>query len=202
MNEINMDEIIDLTKIHPARVRNIYLYGSRVYGSNKEDSDYDIMMVAPHIFSRDQFITSKYNINVHIPDVFEDELRGHDMIALECLWSPDFARLKIKEDYESKFILDIPKLKVKLLSQSHSVWHQAKMAIKDCDILRGQKRVAHALKILMFGIQIVENGKIVDFSEVAPIYKEVSDFNGLEWDDYRDRYLPLKKDLENNLKKC
>ncbi|MFA5313542.1 MAG: nucleotidyltransferase domain-containing protein [Methanomassiliicoccales archaeon] len=196
ISEIDIGEILEITKLHPLKVRNIYLFGSRVYGSSKETSDYDIMVVAAHVLSKDQFSDGKYNISVHVPNVFEDDLRAHDIIALECLWAPDFARLQEKIDYARTFVLDIGKFKVKLLSQSHDAWYRAKMSMRESDILRGQKRVGHALKILLFGIQIANFGKIVDFTEVSSLYNEIAQSNQFEWEYFREKYLPIKRELE------
>ena len=201
MNAIDIEEIIGLTKLHPLKVRNIYLFGSRVYGTNKSNSDYDVLVTASNLLDKQQISNDKYNIHIHVPSVFEDDLRDHDIISLECIWAPSFAQLQVKKDYAKDFILDKNKLKAKLLTQSHDAWYKAKMALNESDVLRGHKRLGHSFRILVFGIQIMRYGRIVDFSANNNLYNEISNSNEYEWDYFKDKYLPLKKKLEEEFKK-
>ena len=200
MNGINIEEIVELTKLHPLKVRNIYLFGSRVYGTNNDSSDYDVLVTATNLLAKQQVFTDKYNIHVHVPSVFEDNLRAHDIISLECMWAPDFAKLQQKVDYSKKFVLDRSKLKAKILTQSHDAWHKAKMALNESDVLRGHKRIGHSFRILVFGLQILEHGMIVDFSANNKLYNEVSSSDEYEWDYFKEKYLPMKRELEDKAK--
>lgn len=195
------DEIIALTKLHPLKVRNIYLFGSRVYGTNKDTSDYDVLVVAANLIAKDQIFTDKYNVHIHVPSVFEDDLREHDIISLECIWAPDSAKLQIKKDYSKDFVLNKVQLKSKILTQSHDTWHKAKMALNESDVLRGKKRVGHSLRILLFGLQILRNGKIIDYKEANKLYNEILETDQYDWDYFREKYLSIKKELEENLKR-
>jgi len=46
MNIPKLDDVIKHSKIHPSRIFNVYMFGSRVYGTFDQNSDYDIIMVA------------------------------------------------------------------------------------------------------------------------------------------------------------
>jgi predicted nucleotidyltransferase len=39
-----LDEIVKISGIHPSRVFNVYIFGSRVYGTSNDKSDWDIIM--------------------------------------------------------------------------------------------------------------------------------------------------------------
>jgi hypothetical protein len=67
------------------------------------------------------------------------------------------------------------------------------------DIDRGTKSIFHSLRILMFGIQIIEYNKIVDFSEANAYWKEISQIEEFKWNIFKQKFLPRKKDLENIL---
>jgi len=206
MNTLDKDEIIVASKVHPARVSNIYLYGSRVYGTNDIDSDYDILLIGSSLLeSQELYIATpahKYNIHIHVPSRFEDDLRKHDIHALECIWAPEYAQIQVKRDYASEFKLDRMLMKKRLFGQSHDSWVKACHKIKETDMYRGAKGIYHSLRILMFGIQIAKHGKIVDFTEGNSLYNEIMSADEYTWDYYKNKYLPIKKDLENKLREA
>jgi predicted nucleotidyltransferase len=204
MTAINKDEIISISRIRPAFVSNIYLYGSRVYGTATEQSDYDILMTGSNSVETQEIFSStptgNYNVHICVPNKFEDDLRKHDIHALECIFAPDFARIQIKKDYASTFVINKDKLKCKLLSQSSEAWHKGQRRILDADIYRGAKSIYHSLRILMFGIQMAKSGKITDFKESNYLYNGIVESDQYKWNYYKDNYLPLRRKLEQEFK--
>jgi hypothetical protein len=86
------------------------------------------------------------------------------------------------------------------LSQSYDAWNKGKLRIKDTDIYRGTKSIYHALRILLFGIQIAKHGKIVDFSESNSLHDEIVGADQFEWSYFKDKYFNYKKELEESFK--
>lgn len=197
--EPNLQEIIELSEIHPLKIRNVYIYGSRIYGYHTENSDFDILMIAPNMQKHHEIKDEKYNIHIVTPDSFkEDLLQNYKITYLECVFAPDWAKLQEKEKYD--FELKKDKIKKEMLAQSYFAWRNAKHKMIDGDINRGIKSAFHAFKILKFGIQMVQNGKIVDFSECNDLYKEFNEKDFYEWFQIKDKYLKQKKELEDLLK--
>lgn len=90
---IDLKEIIELSGIHPLKVRNVYVFGSRVYGYNRENSDFDIIMVAPNLEKHKEIRGEKYNIHIVTPDSFKEELlRNYKMTYMECVYAPEWAK--------------------------------------------------------------------------------------------------------------
>lgn len=197
-----VEEVILASGVHPLKVRNVYIYGSRVYGTARESSDWDIIMVASNLLAHEEFKKKigDHLVNIHVitPDKFKDGLMNHDIMNLECVFAPDWAVLQSKLSFE--FTLNIKKLIKNNLAQSYSSWNGGKMKLFDGDIYRGLKSVFHSLKMLKFAIQIAEHGKITDFSEANYLYSEINDCDEIDWDYFKDKYLPLKVELENKLK--
>ncbi len=122
MENIDKNKILEIIGLEDRKVKNIYLYGSRVYGTCRADSDYDILVTACSMLVNEEFYVDNYNIHVTTPDVFEDKLRQHDIHALECIFAPDYAKIQISNDYRKNFVLNYRQLKKKLLSQSACAW--------------------------------------------------------------------------------
>lgn len=191
------EEVKSLTGLPEWKIINIYLYGSRVYGTSETDSDYDFIVTANSLNEHREIRNDKYNVHVITPDKFLDELEAYRMVNLECVFAPNFARIQEKVNYLSSFKLDRQKLRRKLLTQSHDSWHKAKMKLNESDIDRGLKSLFHSLRILLFGIQIIEHGEIIDFSEGNYYWQEIIDCGEVEWEPLKTKFLPLKKDLES-----
>ena len=202
MTEI--DKILDIIKIHPLKVRNIYRYGSRVYGNANEYSDHDFIVVASNLIEKQEYKVNLYNIHVITPDVFIRDLKNLDMYALECIYATDSARLQEKIVLPDKnFKYTTEQLKYRGHGLSFNAFQKAKERIRTGDLYRGAKSIYHSFRILDFFNQIKENGKIVDFSSSNYIWDMIDEdlkLNKISWSYYKEKYLPLKIEFEEKLK--
>lgn len=192
-------EIKDLVGLPDWKIINIYLYGSRVYGTCHQDSDYDFLVVANSMDREKEIKNGKYNIHIHTPDKFKDDLWAFRMVNMECIFAPSFAKIQEDVEYKNVFNFDQFKLKKSILKQSHDAWMKSKMKFREMDIERATKSLFHSLRILLFGIQIVENNEIIDFSEANNYWEEISGMEEYKWNVFKEKFLPLKKDLEEIL---
>jgi predicted nucleotidyltransferase len=204
---IKMDyikDILDIIKIHPLRVKNIYQYGSRVYGNANEYSDYDFIVVASNLIEKQEYKVNPYNIHVVIPDIFIRDLKNLDMYALECIFVND--NFKIQEKIvlpDKNFGYTTEQLKYRGHGLSFNAFQKAKERIRTGDLYRGAKSIYHSFRILDFFNQIKENGKIVDFSSSNYIWYMIDEdlkLNKISWSYYKEKYLPLKIEFEEKLK--
>lgn len=194
----SVDEVKRLVDLPEWKILNIYRYGSTIYGTNHEYSDFDCLVVANSLNRDKEINNGTYNVHIHTPDKFEDDLRNGRMVNLECVFAPSYAILQTKKDYTNiKF--DPIKLKREILKQSHDSWIKANMKFRERDIERALKSLFHSLRILVFGNQIIESGKIIDFSAANMYWDEIKVSEDFRWNFYKEKYLPLKKDLENIL---
>jgi len=199
-----VEDIIKSAGVHPLKVRNIYLYGSRVYGTARAESDYDIIMIASHLLAHEEKRTTVNGVllNIHIitPDKFLADLKIHNIMNLECLFAPDWAKLQEKLVLPTD--INIKKLVKNNLAQSYSSWQGGKRKIREYNIDKGVKSIFHSLRMLMFATQIVEQGKIADYSIANDLYSEIVDSDEFEWDYFKEKYLPLKVKFEEDVKKA
>ena len=196
------EEIITVSGVHPLKVRNIYLYGSRVYGTAKPESDYDIIMIASHLLAHEEKRATVNGVllNIHIitPDKFTSDLKMPNIMNLECAFAPEWAKLQEKMTLSYK--VEVKRLIKNNLAQSYSSWNGGKRKIREYNIDKGIKSIFHSLRMLMFAAQIAEHGKIVDYSVANDLYSEITDSDEFEWEYFKEKYLPLKVQLENKLK--
>jgi predicted nucleotidyltransferase len=165
------EEICEKLHLNYNDILNIYPYGSKVYGSANEFSDNDYVIVykqslLPSGAFKDDAITSD---DGDIQGVcyskggFINDINNYHMTALESIFLPDDMIVKKTIDFKmSKYNQE--EMIRKIVSQSSAQWHLAILAFKDCNYEYVSKSVYHALRKLIFAIQIKECGKIVDYT--------------------------------------
>ena len=201
MNGIEKDkddickDIIDRTGLPPYKIRNIYIYGSRVYGTHTVNSDYDAIVVASSLYLNHEIFDGAYNIHITTPDSFADKLRQHDINCFECIFAPEEAIIQNHIDYKKDVKIDNGQLKKMILSQSTWAWSKAQRRIERGNIIGGTKSLFHSFRILKFGMQILRYGRITNFSEANYIWEEMSGCNDVEWAPYQDKWTPAKRKI-------
>lgn len=204
---IDKNKIINAIKIHPSKVKSIYLFGSRIYGTARFDSDYDILVVANSVNESQEIVHEDLNIHVYTPELFMRNLKDLRMSNLERIFAPGECKIVENIKYECKINSDA--LKYKAMSQSYNSLQKAKRQFMDMNLTDGSKSLFHSLRILMFATQILKLGKIYDFSEAnvywesikfdASLTKNITDGHEL-WRYYKEKYLVEKIKLETDLK--
>lgn len=192
-------KIKDLVGLPEWKILNIYLYGSRVYGTSHYDSDFDFLVLANSLDRDREIKNGRYNIHIHTPDKFQDDLWVYNMVNLECVFAPEFARVQETIEYRKAFGFDPIKFKRSILKQSHNSWMKSKMKFREMDIERATKSLFHSMRILLFGIQLLDEGEIFDFSEANYYWEEIRSVDEHRWNFFKEKFLPRKKDLEEML---
>lgn len=188
-------------------------YGSRVYGTHDEHSDWDAYKIVDGTEIKvEQWGNSPFeqrgrpsdrNEVMCSVDEFQKVLDAHDVVALEVYFQG-----QENESFKSlglEFNLDIAKLRHVFSEKISHSWVKAKKLLEveapqypRCDwryveeIYRGKKSLFHSLRITRFGIQIAKFGQIHDFQECAKLHKEIMSMEDENWQPYKDKYQPLK----------
>lgn len=183
-----MDEIskLVLERLNPEsndKIHAIYKYGSQVYGSLHEHSDYDFIVVSDVDVSNTVSMPN-VDINSVTPDEFQKNLNNQEIWALECVFtSPIFSR----KNFE--LTIDIKKLRSSISRNSDQSFNKAKKKFispydLEGELMRGKKSLFHAFRVVLFGIQIVKHQRIVDFQEANCYFTEIMTNSSDKWEDY------------------
>jgi len=184
-----LNEIISRAELDLKDLIAVYCYGSRVYGTFNNESDYDFIIITTNK-TQEQFSDNLININFFTPEEHQARLETHEISAIECQFvSSEFILL---EKRKFKFKLDKSKLRYSLSAKSSNSWVKAKkkLTVEDSYNLNvGRKSLFHSFRIIDFGIQLANNGKI-DFTSCNSLYKEI--IKHYEWSDmfesFKQRY--------------
>lgn len=172
-----------------------YMYGSRVYGNIRDNSDWDfIVILNEKDYVQEQFSDNLINVNFFTAETHQKRIDDHEISALEC----QFIRQEfiLKEIKPFSFKLDLQKLRASISAKSSNSWVKAKKKLTVAESYNdtvGKKSLWHALRIVDFGTQVARSGIIVDYETCNDFYDEVMFCN--DWTEMFEKY----KEKHNNL---
>lgn len=174
---VDIKEILDAAKVHPYRSIAAYVYGSRVYGTDDAESDWDVAVVAKASVEAVEIKTERFNVHIYTWDRWVADLEWHNPKNLECHLAPEWAVLLEKQRHELK--INHSRLRHAVCHVSSNSWVKARKKLEGGEYRTGVKSLFHSLRIPMFGSQIAADGAIGDFSCANHLWKEIS---SSEWD--------------------
>lgn len=176
-------------------MENQYCYGSIVYGTSDKESDIDLIFVVEDNDLKECLFAERYPCWPHNEDrqhysisQFKQMIKDHDPCALECLFLPDDCKY---EEYKFDFKLDIEKLRRSFSQKSSNSWVKAKKKIDlHQEYKKGIKSLFHSLRLLDFGIQIVNHGRIKDYTSANHYWVKIKEQNYTNWKEYKEYWQP------------
>jgi predicted nucleotidyltransferase len=176
-------------------------YGSSVYGTAKPESDLDFVCILEDgIEFEPQKLTDLGDFNYYSVSQFQKLLNNQDITCLEAFYAD---KNFIHEGSFDTFthVLDKNKLRSKFSERSSNSWVKAK---KKLTVEVGQERIGlkslfHSFRILAFGCQLAETGKIYDFSPCNKIYERILEI-GPHWDTLEQEFKPMYNILHTRFK--
>jgi len=186
------EEVIKRSKIHPVRVKNIYVFGSQVYRTTTHNSDWDFIMVANTPNTNQEIRSGDFNIHVMTVDQFLKNLKEHHSSSVEAFLTPKEFRLQ--EDVKFDWKPNIPSLRHSFSHISSNSWVKCKKKMEQGDYYIGVKSLFHSLRIPIFGIQIAQTGNIYDFSEANYIHDKIFS-KEWTWDELDTEFRPLRNSI-------
>lgn len=197
-DKVFIDSLLD-------RALNIYHYGSFVYGTFIDGkSDYDYIVVVPDSMSEydeQQFEFENNQYTIHSESNWQEMLDRCDVDAMECYFLP--RQFIIKES--KTFVADITKDKVRS-SFSHVASNSFVKCKKKFEVAESfapdvaRKSLWHSLRIVDFGTQIVVHGKIVDYSSMNHLHKEIVQCDVTNWEYYKSKYKPIYNSMKTRFR--
>lgn len=177
------------------KVLKVYRYGSRVYGCNKDNSDWDYIIVVESDKELYYSVELKStNFTVYSEKMFIKRIKEHHISILECIFQDE------NDEYVKYFELDKAILRRAISSVASNSYGKCKKKIAQGDDYIGLKSLFHSLRILNFGIQIAKYGKITSYSSANVFYDMIFDI-GSDWDKLHYQFKPIFNMLKTHFKK-
>lgn len=181
----------------------VYNYGSRVYGTFDEYSDYDKIAILRFGLTKtttfQDFNDEHYILWEYLE--FIEKIKNHDIAALECL-------SECNSEFNKEFIYNEHKLRESISTISNNSWVKGKKKLiisGDYDKKAGLKSVFHSIRIANFGIQIAKYHKILRFDEMNWLWFELKKLgeeydSDILWNKIDTKYRSLFKSTQSEFK--
>lgn len=167
-------------------------YGSRIYGSYTSTSDFDYIAIHQALRHGEQLqVDAHTSVQCHTPESYQNALDEHSPTVLESFF---YARpqsfvfrlnkSKLRESFSAKASNSFVKAKKKILLPEESV-----------EI--GLKSLYHSIRIIKYGIQIAQHGRIIDWKSsrftMGRIRKLAEKHHNREqlWEVLKNKYQPV-----------
>jgi len=181
-------------------IRNVYAYGSQVFGTAGPTSDHDYIIVEDgEVGKEDTLSNNGVDATLYDCKRFRQRIEDHEISVLECLLLPKEHILK--KELEFPWQLDRSKLRESLSAKASNSFVKAKKKFEvEQQPYIAKKSLWHSLRILKFGIQIAVHGRIIDFAEANALWKAITDNPSTTWEDYKQEYQVLYNNLKTQFK--
>ena len=172
-------------------------YGSQVYGTRSDKSDYDYIAIGSDLLTGEEYLHDNINIHLYSFSDFSSQLADHKIHALEAYYLHN----GIVKDY-FPFTLDLVKLRHSLSDKaSHSFVKANKKIDKEKDYYIGWKSLFHSLRILNFGAQIAGYRRIENYGEANHYWYEILNAQQYNWPYFKQKYQPEYNRLASEFRK-
>lgn len=185
---MNYQQLLLRTGELDSNVLNVYPYGSRVYETATDTSDWDFIMIVAQK-TQDQYSDDCVHVQFFTSGEFQEQVIKHEISALECLYLP--THHSWKQTHLFSVELNLVTLRHSLSAKSSNSWVKCKKKLtveKDYDLQTGRKSMFHAFRIILFGIQLCEFGRITNYAVANNIYAEIMQM--AEWENLFQTFKP------------
>ena len=167
----------------------IFLWGSQVYKTATAKSDWDIVMIVTN--ESDEAFIKKYpptnneingalhtvvefdefNVAIISREKFECMLYEYRQQALQCVLAEETNKWYQRVKFEKPATIDYALLRRTIFWESKMRISTARNKWMRQDFQAAKKEFVHSIRYLIFALQIVESGTIIDFSAVNSIWE-------------------------------
>ncbi|UUV47028.1 nucleotidyltransferase [Bacillus phage vB_BanS-Thrax5] len=184
----------EITNTIKEPIIKIYPYGSRVYQTDNENSDFDFMAIAQTKDTKLDYTFECGDVSIHVVSehLFIKRIKEHHISYLECIFQDP------NDEYRKHFELDLEKLRRDISAKSSNSFVKCKKKLNDGEIYIGKKSMFHSIRIVMFGIQIAEYGEIVDYGCANHYLTRVMVMKN--WESIKDYFQPVYNRYKSRLR--
>lgn len=196
-NKLFLEILNDLTLKYPHL--NIYSYGSVVYNTFSEKSDFDFILTGDcdNQSLQEFYGDQKTDLHFFNIELFKSKIYNHEVSAIECIFLPlELKYEPIKIDYE----LNLTKIREQFSATASNSWVKSKKKIIDGELYIAQKSLFHSFRILNFACQLADN-KSINFNSLE-LWQEIQRIP-ITLDAYhlqKEKYNYLKSELRKKIK--
>jgi len=205
------NNVLNSVRIFKEDIKGLYIYGSRLWETDDEDSDLDYVVIlsdSSHIWEvrkGGHYQKESDDIDLHIlsETKYKELLEDCDEMALS-IYFQEYPLIK----YEYSFNINLANLRKSFSTKANNSYVKAKKKLQDGEIRIAYKSLYHSLRILDFGRKIAEcsltNEKIYDmtsFGENIEWFKQCFEVEKMPWEEIHKIFKPIYNSYATEFKK-
>lgn len=208
----NLKLVTEALAINKTDLKCIYTRGSRVIGTNRINSDHDLIAICNETCNIVNGTLVKYgNIDICIYDTnkFMTLVQEQTIWALEAIYCGDEFILKEEIDYRlqhKKYRKEHMELCNSMLR--HSIGYEASRKISSSkrhfnynNHRQSCKHAFIAARFCDYGRQIMTYGEILSLKSVNWFWEYITKINGKTWNDFKDQWIEKYKHINSEFSK-
>ena len=181
--------------IADANVLNVYLIGSRMWGTASNSSDHDLYIVIKGNESarNSHFKIPGFEIDAVVVGMayFQSRLDSGKLKELSCLWAPQSCKLLERHAFRVAGNQVDRAALLKSLHEGHEKdWRRARKLVESGRVSEGKKVLLHDLRAHLLAVQIVREGKIVDYEAGHEVHDWINYTFSKSWDVFAAEFEP------------
>lgn len=197
--------LIDLSArvgVTPSSIQFATIQGSRLYGVDTNNSDWDITVISSDIngyrFVEFSYGDIDYDVNLYSPSEFQSRINRHEMKELEILYYPQEAVLLQTIEFNTQ--INRTQLIDMVRKESDELWNRAKFALDSAqDGYQPLKTIWHSIRFLIFAEQILRFGDIRNLSAANILREPIVNSNRVDFDYFNFNYGALREEMKSEI---
>lgn len=189
---------------------NLYLFGSRLCGVEKPDSDYDFLGICQgkYFYAYRLYETTvpaeesptgeelSVSINLQHTTYFDETLKDAFINSVMLLYLPSDFVFKEHYNIRSAYTLHYPNLRQSIQMDSTHNAAKAKRLWRELDFYTAKKNVLHGIRYLRYAIEVLETGAITDFTAGNEYFNDIMNWEEPSGENSESKKFELWRALE------
>lgn len=201
---ITIEELAKKIGVNSINIENAHVQGSRLYGVSRLNSDWDLSVIVssniPYKFYQFSHNEVDFDVHVYNRENFDNKIKYHNMRELEFVFHPKEARLIDK--FPKIASISRTFLSKQVIIESDDLWNRGRNILEKQtrDPYIAKKDFWHSIRFLIFAKQIIQNGRITDFSGANYLYDEIVLSKETNFSYFNDKISKIREDLKQEIK--
>jgi len=197
------EDIFENINLDINSVQTMHIQGSRLYGVESVESDWDISIVSTDIegfeFTEANVDGYEFDIKLYSQEALQDSIDLQKMREIEFVNHP--SNVILIENKTFTHNLDVDKLISQAKYESDDLWERGRVVLEtgSRDPYIAHKNFWHSFRFLIFAEQILENGSIVDFTAANYLYESFINSKQTDYSYFNTTFSQLREAMKLKL---
>lgn len=170
---MNLNVISKTFNLSKNDIVNVFILGSRLWGSVTANNDYDITVIIKGNNHKKCLHAHNLNAKVMTYDEYENSIEEHKFLDLVTLFLPSqnilIQKRRAPATVNNKILSEV------IISDSKQDWNRVLKLLQRGELAHAKKILTHTIRMCILGLQLINTGTITDFKCAEDIRMNLAD---------------------------